>query len=479
MARYETDNRETLQFISGSLDALLPPDSVARLIWSGLLKLDFGAFDALYGNDAVGRPAVDPRSLTAVWTLGLLRGVTSSVRLAALCACDIEFRWLLGDVGVEKSTLCGFRKDHKDELASLGAQVLGSLGGQGLLPGKHMGVDGTIVRAASSRHAAKSRRRLEKSHQRLQGLIEEKLSQMDEGVESAEVQALKQRQARVDAALAELDARGKSEPEAKMTMTEPEASMKKQKDGSYAPGYNAQAVLDLNSGVMVSAAIVDAGNDCGQLQPQVAQAQAVLDALPGESARVVESVTADSGYHETRQVHDLEQGGITCYVPDDRNTHRQVPGVSPAFQADQFTYDEARDILKCPMGQELKRRSLRKSQTSATYQASYRTCQACPAKPQCCPNTQSDRCVDRPLPVYKETLDRVAHRLETDEGRQKRHARWVTCEGVFARLNTLLHWKRNRMWGRAGAEMELLWRQFAHNLMLLTGIWKPLVCANP
>jgi hypothetical protein len=30
-------------------------------------------------------------------------------------------------------------------------------------------------------------------------------------------------------------------------------------------------------------------------------------------------------------------------------------------------------------------------------------------------------------------------------------------------------------WTRAGAEEELLWRQFVHNLMLLTGIWKPMV----
>lgn len=479
MARYETDNRETLRLLSGSLDDLLPPDSVARTIWACLQKLDFGAFDAEYGNDAVGRPAVDPRSLTAVWTLGLLRGVTSSVRLAALCERDIEFRWLLGDVCVEKSTLCAFRKGHKDELASLSAQLLGALGGQGLLPGKNMGVDGTIVRAAASRHASKSRRRLEKNHQHLQELLEQKLSQMDEGAQSSEVQALQQRQARVDAALAELHARGKLEPEAKITTTEPDAGMKKQKDGSFAPGYNAQAVMDLDSGVLVSAEIVDAANDTGQLQPQVVQAQAVLDCLPGEPARVIESVTADSGYHEVLQLHDLEQQGISCYVPDDRNTHRQAPGIGPGFQVDRFTYDETRDIMKCPMGQDLKRRSLNPKQTSAVYQATYGTCQACSAKSQCCPKIKGERCVSRPLAVYKQTLDRVAGRLDTGEGRRKCHARWVSGEGVFARLNGLLHWKRNRMWDRAGAEMELLWRQFAHNLMLLAGIWKPLVSASP
>jgi hypothetical protein len=48
----------------------------------------------------------------------------------------------------------------------------------------------------------------------------------------------------------------------------------------------------------------------------------------------------------------------------------------------------------------------------------------------------------------------------------------------FARLNSLLHWGRCRMWGQTGAEAELLWRQFVHNLMLLSGIWKPMVPAK-
>ena len=82
---------------------------------------------------------MNPRGLTAVWTLALLRGVTSSVRLAALCGRDIEFRWLLGDAPVKKSTLCDFRKNHGEAPISLSTQVLGALGRNGLLPGANMG----------------------------------------------------------------------------------------------------------------------------------------------------------------------------------------------------------------------------------------------------------------------------------------------------------------------------------------------------
>ena len=67
MARYQEDHRETLQFLAASLDRLLPEDSVARAIRAGLDPLDFSAYDALYANDAVGRPAVDCSRLRPAW----------------------------------------------------------------------------------------------------------------------------------------------------------------------------------------------------------------------------------------------------------------------------------------------------------------------------------------------------------------------------------------------------------------------------
>jgi hypothetical protein len=74
MARYQQDVRRELQFFTGSLDLLLPGDSLARVIWAGLEKLDFSHFDARYKNDASGRTALDPRCLTGVWMLGMVRG---------------------------------------------------------------------------------------------------------------------------------------------------------------------------------------------------------------------------------------------------------------------------------------------------------------------------------------------------------------------------------------------------------------------
>jgi transposase len=474
MARYVEHNRDAALFVAGSLEDLLQPDSVARMLWAGVEQLDFAAYDALRHNDAAGRSALNPRCLVAVWMLAILRGVTSSVRLAALCGQDIEFRWLLGDTPVQKSTLCSFRKNHKNALASLSAQVLAALGANGLLPGKNMGVDGTIVRAASSRHAVKNRKGLEKRKKHLEALIEEKLSQEDCDSESEEMKALERRRQRTAQALEDMTARGLTGDSDRWNTTEPDAALVRQKDGSFAPGYNGQAAPDFDSGALIDAQIVDAGGDGGQLQPQFERAQAVLAQVKGDEAKTAPAaVAADGAYHDVRQLEALERRGVQCYVPENRDANRTPPGVAPEYRAEAFAYDEETDTMCCPQGQTLKRRKLNNSQTSAVYQVPGQTCQGCPAKPQCCPNTKEGRCVNRSLHI--QTLETVANRVNSEEGRRMKTARSVTCEGTFARLKESLHWHRCRMWGRTGAEMELLWRQFIHNLMLLAGIWKPMV----
>ncbi|MCC6946122.1 MAG: hypothetical protein IT335_16215, partial [Thermomicrobiales bacterium] len=81
MPRFIADQTYTELFVAGSLDSLLGSDSLVRVLWATLVKQDLAPFEAVYRNDAIGRPALDPRRLIAVWLLGLLRGVTSSVAL--------------------------------------------------------------------------------------------------------------------------------------------------------------------------------------------------------------------------------------------------------------------------------------------------------------------------------------------------------------------------------------------------------------
>lgn len=477
MARYVPDHSSQTLFIDGSLDSLLPDNSVARSIRHGLGELDFSRFDAVYCNDLEGRPAIDPRRLTGLWIQALLRGVTSSVQVARLCRTDIEFRWLCGDAHVQKSTLSAFRSDHSEALGDLSTQLLTVLSRSDMLPGEALGVDGTVIRAASSCGASRTRKQLRRRTARLKRVVSEKYAESDSLDETGE--RLVKKQQRFERALEEMDKLGLNGDDDRLTITEPEASVKRLKNGSFGPAHNVQVVTDLDSGAIISAEVIDKQNDAGQLLKQTRRAQAELRRVDErlnedtESGSSVKAVVADSAYHDTRQLVTLDDEGIATYVSDDRGDHRRPSGVSEQFDRDKFSYDASTDTMVCPVGARLKRRNLNKNRTAMTYQAPSSVCRKCLHRPECSPTSSTGRYVNRLL--YEDVLKRVTDRVASETGKRQLQARSVVTEGAIGRLVSLLHWRRCRTWGGVGAQAETLWRQIGHNLMLYLGLWRPLV----
>lgn len=473
MARFTADQSAATLFVAGSLNSLLPANAVARVVQAALAQLDFAAFDAVYINDVKGRPAVDPRRLAAVWIVALLRGVTSSVGLTRLCGQDIEFRWLLGNAPVHKSTLCDFRTRHVEALTELSTQLLAAMARSGQLPGRELVLDGTIVDAASSCHANVTRKKLKKRVKRLQEVIAKKLETPEETDNTTE--HLEARVAKLTDALEQMDRLGLTKEESRITLTEPEASLKKRKHGGFAPSHNVQAVTDAESGAIVHVDVIAQGNDQGQLGPQTTKAIETLERVSAQTETApgpVEHIAADGAYHDANQLAQLDAQNIQAAVPNGQG-QRRVPGQDDAHRAEAFTHDVETNTLTCPAGETLKPIGYNRNKTATKFRAEAAVCNACPEQARCCPNTKSGRTVHQSL--HPELLARIQEHLQTPQGKRMCHARQATGEGTFARLLDRLHWKRCRTWGQRGAQAEGVWRQIAHNLMLLTGQWKPLV----
>ena len=474
MARYIPDETSRNLFVTGSLESLLPVHSVVRVIWDGVRDLDFSGLDGVYRNDSEGRPAVDPRRLTAIWILATLRGISSSVEVARLCRTVIEFRWLSGDYGVQKSTLSSFRTGRLDHLCAISTQVLAALSRSGLLPGEEVAVDGSVVRAAASCRSSITSKKLRRRIAGLEKAIRDCLSDSDDD-DDPRGEVLVKRKARFEEALTEMSRLGFKATQ-RMTITEPEASFKRMKDGSFAPAHNVQVVSDLSSGAIISIKVVDQKGDQGQLLSQVRAAQEELrriGTMTGDNGSEIKSVVADAAYHDTHQLVTLESEGITTFVPDSQSANRRPPGVSDDFLSDAFDYYADTDTMQCPRGHSLRRRKINPGKTAVTYEAPAKICQACISKQECCPVTRGGRNVNRP--IYAKTLDVIADRVNSDIGEYYRHARSVVAEGVFGRMFGILNWRRCLTWGGLGAQSEGVWRQIALNLMLLTGTWQPLV----
>src|SRR6516162_5595648 len=144
------------------LEDLLDTDHQARVVWDFVAGLDlallYARIRAVEGGP--GRPAIDPRILTAVWLYATLEGVGSARALDWLCENHNAFRWLAG----------------VDSLDRVLTHSVAALRDQDLVDLNRVAQDGMRVRASAG--AASFHRR---------GTLEEHLHQAQE-----QVQRLKQ-----------------------------------------------------------------------------------------------------------------------------------------------------------------------------------------------------------------------------------------------------------------------------------------------
>ena len=113
------------------------------------------------------------------------------------------------------------------------------------------------------------------------------------------------------------------------------------KCGQTVAGYNVQIAVDEKHKLIVASEVVNDGNDTGQLY---AMARAAKEALGVERLQAV----ADVGYYNGETLRACEADAIVAYVPEaDRNQRLSVQG---RFTAQDFVYDAADDVYRCPAG---------------------------------------------------------------------------------------------------------------------------------
>jgi hypothetical protein len=104
-------------------------------------------------------------------------------------------------------------------------------------------------------------------------------------------------------------------------------------------GCNVQIAVDDEHELIVAGAVVDDGNDTGQLH---AMAQAAKDALGAAALTVV----ADSGDDNGETLKACEEPAITACVPSPDRSHRLK--AQGRFGLQDFQYDAAAGLYRCP-----------------------------------------------------------------------------------------------------------------------------------
>lgn len=353
-ARVVRPVRNQVQFLMQDLDATLPEDHQARVIWDFLDRLDLSAFyaaiQAVLGGP--GRPASDPQVLLALWVYATVEGVGSARKLARLCREHDAFRWLCGGVPVDYHLLSDFRREHHEALDDLLTQVVATLMAQDLVSLAEVAQDGLRVRASAGSGSFRRQARLDECLATAQAQVARLAKERehpDPGVtrreRAARERAARERLERVEQALTQLPAvqatkeryakkAGKARQaklrEARVSTTDPEARVMKMSDGGFRPAYNVQLATDVDSQVIVGVGVINRGTDQGEglaVEEQVAQ----------RTGRHPGAYLVDGGFVDLEDIRTLEGRGVQVYAPpkerEDTSGVRWKPSTTPEVLA--------------------------------------------------------------------------------------------------------------------------------------------------
>lgn len=413
-----------------TLEELIPPDHVCRVIDAFVQRLDMGSLGFLRAEaEETGRPPYDPRDLLKLYLYGYLHQIRSSRRLEDECKRNIEVMWLLGRLAPDHKSIAEFRRLHHDAVTGAGAELIQFARSAGLVRGEWVAIDGSKFRAASSSESIHERKQLERYLERMEQADAGEKVEIDPSAVAAALKRLQQHP--------ELDARFMRTTEGKV------------------PAYNVQIATDSEHALIVAQKVSTEASDNRSLLPM---AEAAKEALGGPGGL---HVVADTGYSNGEQLEQCEHLGIVPHVPANRAPNNQ--GEGNLFDRSQFVYDEETDSFRCPAGQTLERRGFQRDRKRVIYQASRKACGECPLKPQCTASRR--RTVYRFL--YEEPLQRSQHHATAEAMRLRRS----TVEYPFALLKyCIFGHPRFLLRGLRGAQTEISFGVIAYNLKRMINI---------
>ncbi len=319
------------------LEDLLAPEHLARTVWEFVQGLDLTplleTIRSVEGRP--GRPAIDPQIVVALWLYATIEGIGSARAVAWLCANHHGFRWLCGGVEVNYHTLADFRVAHIEFLDDLLTHSVATLMEQDLVDLNRVAQDGLRVRASAGAASFRRRPTLERCLQDAQTQVQRLRDEIatDPGVASrrqqkARERAAREREERIRKALLllpEMEAKKKADKEkARVSTTDPEATVMKMADGGFRPAYNVQFSTDTASQIIVGIEVATCGSDQGQMAPMVEQIHERYEQYP-------QDVLVDGGFVKHDDIDTVSAPEKDCTVygpvrqPKDASKDRYAP----------------------------------------------------------------------------------------------------------------------------------------------------------
>ncbi len=395
MARFLPIDRDTEYLFPPSVQAWLPETHLARYIANVIESLDLSEMERAYAGR--GSDAYHPASLMSLLIYGYATGVFSSRRIELATYDSVAFRYLACNRHPDHDTLATFRRRFLDRFQDLFVQVLQIAQANRLSQFGTVSLDGTKIRANASRHRALSHGHALKLEAQLREEVQALLelaesadrSALPEGLSvPAEIARREDQLAAIAAAKAKIEARAKARYEKEkadfdaklkareeraaqtgkqpggkppvppsatareadqINLTDDESRIMKVAGGSFEQCYNAQAVVDTETLLVVVAEVTQAANDKQQVAPMLEKLQALPQGLNAPA-----TLLADTGYYSEANVMACHQAEITPLIAVQREAHhphwRERFTEPPPLAEDAGALQRMRHMLKTLAG---------------------------------------------------------------------------------------------------------------------------------
>ena len=499
--------RDQILLFRETLGDRIPADHSVRLFAEILDGLDWSGWERHYVLVA-GQPPIHPKIMAGVILYGLTHGLRSSRRLEWACGNAIDFLWLAEGRTIDHSTFCDFRTKFKRELKDVFRQIGRLAMHLGLMSLNQVALDGTRVKANSSRHATASAKTLQQRLQVLDEQIEKMLAEADQVDQKdkdlfgdsvsghtlpAELADLNKRQEQLrkafEAAQQGDAQRAKrkngSKRSVKVPVADPDSAIMPNKEGGFAPNYNPIAATDGACGMIVDADVLPEMKEGETVIPTVERIESAFGRSP-------EQFLADSTFATGSNLSALADRGMEAVMPVEQT---KLPDENPADRADPtepvaerdwpklprraqtkkldraaFVYDEGKDCYHCPQGRRLALVQIKTKDRDAGEASAYRvyqceSCEDCGLASDCLKGKSQRRSVSHDQ--HEAERRKVALRLKTESGKKTYAKRAHLAETPNGFIKEVLGLRQFLLRGLDKVRTEWLWACTAFNLRKL------------
>lgn len=418
-----------------SLEDWIPSDHPARFIRDFVDSLDLAALGFKQRKSEEGRPSYAPDLLLKVWLYGYFDRIRSTRALERACLEHISLIWLTGMNYPDHNTLWRFVRDNGEAIREVFVQGVRVAAMADLVGMVVHAVDGTKIRAQASKWTAHHRKILERALSELEASIEEMLTEVEASEEqevgdyrlSEQLEDAEQRKEFILKALSELEDAGTDH----LQPAEPDARMMKC-EGTFDFAYNAQAVVDQQSGLIVAEDVNNDGTDQNELPTMLKQVEEILETT-------AEETVADAGYASGESLTEAQQmsAEVLVNLPPIMNP----PPGKGEFHASKFRYDADADVCVCPRGQTLTFERERWDRNRRHKERVYR-CKhhrECPDRSRC---TKDQRGRMVAIGPHREAVQRQIEKQKDPAKRTLLNKRKTIVEPVFGHIKEPMGFRR-------------------------------------